>query len=134
MNDPLAVAVCQGAQQLFGPRQHLRFRDGPLSSNSTDQALTLYKVHHQVDVTALLEEITHADQIGVIEARENLRLLLELAPQVVKPLGVEPGLGDHLFQGDCHVQPCVPGAVYCPHAALTQAVYDAVAMLQDLSN
>jgi hypothetical protein len=89
----------------------------------------LDEIHHQVGIAVLLKEICHTHEMGVVETREDLRLLLKLLPEFGQFLGIEPWLGDHLLERSRHIKPRVPGTVDGAHSSLSQPSDDAIATL-----
>jgi hypothetical protein len=128
----LGVAVGQGIQQLTGPLQHLGLRERPPGGNQVGQTLPLHEVHHQVGIAALFKVVGHPDQVEVVQAGQDLGLLVELVAELGQGVGVNAGLGDHLLEGDGDVEAQVPGPVDGAHPALAQEGQDAVAVLQGL--
>ena len=133
VDDALAVAVSQRIQQLFRTRQHLCLWQSALSLDAVGQAFPLDKVHYQVSVAFLFEKVGDTDQVRVVKAGQDGRLLLELPAQLGQGLGVQTRLGDHLLERDKDTEARVPGAVDRPHPALAQQGDDAVAVLKNLS-
>ncbi len=80
-------------------------------------------------VAPLLEEVGDVHQVGMIEAGQHGRLLLELLAQLGQRLSIEPWLGCHLLESNGDVEPRVPGAIDRAHPPLPQQGDDAVAML-----
>ncbi|OQA94191.1 MAG: hypothetical protein BWY25_02898 [Chloroflexi bacterium ADurb.Bin222] len=134
VDDPLAVAIGQRVQQLSSPAQHLRLRQRTLPLDPVGQALPLHEVHHQVGVAVLLEKVANPYQVRMVQAGQDLRLLLELLAQLGQDMGGQPRLGGHLFERHGHVESRIPGAVDGAHSALAQQRDNAVAILEHFTN
>ncbi len=125
------MAVGQGVQQLAGPLQHLGLRERPPGGNQVRQTLPLHEVHHQIGIAPFLKVVGHPDQVGVVQAGQDLGLLVELLAELGQSLGVNAGLGNHFLDGDMDVEAHIPGAVDGAHPALAQEGDDAVTVLQN---
>jgi hypothetical protein len=83
------MAIGQRIKELLGPDQHVLLRQRILSLNTVGQIFPLDEPHHQVAVASLLEEVSDIHQVGMVQASQNHRLLLELPAQLGQHVGIE---------------------------------------------
>jgi hypothetical protein len=107
----------------------LVLRQCPLAVDPVCKILPLDKIHDQVGIAPLLEKVTNADEVGVVQASENLCLLPKLATELGQGFGVHPGLGKHLLQRDLHIEPCVRSLINCSHSSLAHQGDNSITVL-----
>jgi hypothetical protein len=133
VEDIAGVAIGQRVQQLEAPAGHLGRGQGALPTDDPVQALPLHEVHHQEGAPAPFKEVGDPGEVGMGEGGQRPGFLMELGAQLGQGVGVQAGLGDHLFDGDGNVQVEVPRPVDGAHSALSQQAGDAIAVVDDLT-
>ena len=123
MDDPGFVRVGEAGAQLVDVLQLGRQRKIAAPPNLVEQRLAKDVLHGDVRLALVLTDVVDGDDVDVGEAGGRLRLPREALAEVV---GVESRL-QHLDRDEA-IEHRVAAEVQIPHAALTQALDDFVAM------
>ncbi len=127
MNDAFVMGVSQGAGDLGDqPRRELRAQ-GALGSQHLLQRYPLDIFHDDEKSAPVLVDVEDRDDVFVLQARDDLGLLLEPPAE----LGVSGQFAREHFDGDDSIERFLPGAINDAHAAAAQLGEDFVASVDD---
>jgi hypothetical protein len=101
-------------------------------SDDLIESLAPDKVHHQIDIAAILKVIGDAGQVLVTKLCQQAGFLLELLAKLGQTIATGTRVRHHLFEEVSHVEDGVHHLIVGAHATWTQQADDPVAISQHL--
>ena len=123
MDDAGLVDALEPVAQVLDDLQLPRQRPRALLGNDRTQRLALEVFHDEERVAVMLEVVEDADDVGVLQGRENAGLALEAAAhRVVVDAGPQP------LDGHVAIQHAVTREMHRPHATAAEETENLVAI------